>query len=239
MAGIDYRAKIAGQILGKPGVFDAYFRLYDELFDIGTGSHLIQIETPLQQSQQQINHDTILTAVRILKGNSRLTLDETKAAIQQQLQQSYSTRSLDLIVKIAVQAMLMVDSNVKESHGPDYAIGNFRHASWHSDESLVDFITKSFPQVLPERKDRVAMVLQDKKSLKAWKLRDRLGIVFRGTNNLTDHLLFDPSNRILYLFHHAAYLKAHLDWWNTQPQAGTTAKEVEIATALERYISCP
>lgn len=227
-----YRSKISAELLGKDGDFAAYFKLYEDLFELGTGDHIIQIERTGQQNRQPISHDAVLAATKILRENTGLTLDAMKAALEHGLQQGYSSHELGFVLKISVRAMFMIDSNVKESHGLEYAIGAWRHASWLPDESFVDFITKCFPHVDAERKSRVAMVLENKKSLKAWKLRDRLGIVLKGTDNLVDHLLYDPANRILYLFHHAAYLKAHLDRCSTQ--LGGAPKDVGIATAIEK-----
>ncbi|KAH6869268.1 hypothetical protein B0T10DRAFT_418762, partial [Thelonectria olida] len=132
-------------------------------------------------------------------------------------------------------AILMVDSAVNGYRSPGYTIGKYRHASWLPDEAFIDFVARCFPQVSSGRRDRVATVLDDKSSLKAWKLKDRLGINFRGTNNLADHLLFDPRNQILYLFHHTAYLKAHLDLWNGE----SVSKDVGITTTLKRGTLCP
>jgi len=229
----NYRSKIATDLLGKDGDFPAYFKLYEGLFELGTGDHIIQIEHTVQQNRNPISHDTILAAAKMVRENTSLTLDAMKVALEDGLlQQGYSSRELEFVLKIAVRAMYMIDSNVKGSHGPEYTIGVYRHAPWLSEESFVDFITKCFPHVTAERKSRVATVLENKKSLKAWKLRDRLGIVFRGTDNLVDHLLFDPVNRILYLFHHAAYLKAHLDRCSTH--LGGAAKDAGIASAIEK-----
>jgi hypothetical protein len=70
--------------------------------------------------------------------------------------------------------------------------------------------------------------------LKAWKLKDLAGITFKAANNLVDHLLFDPATRIVYLFHHSAYIKAHLDMWH---QKGDKAcKNLGQAQTLERSV---
>jgi len=229
----NYRNKIATDLLGKDGEFPAYFKLYGELFDLGTGDHIIQIERTAPHNRQPISHGTVLAAAKVLRENTSLTLDAMKVTLEVGLlQKGYSSHELDFVLKMAVRAMYMIDSNVKESHGPEYTIGVYRHASWLPNESFVDFITKCFPHVAAEKRSQVATVLENKKSLKAWKLRDRLGIVFKRTDNLVDHLLFDPVNRILYLFHHAAYLKAHLDRCSTH--LGGAAKDAGIASAIEK-----
>jgi len=227
----EYRSRIATLLLGKPGLFPAYFKLYDELFQHGTGGHIIQVDQPLQPGRQPIDHDTILTAATMLKKDTKLTPDTARSALQQHLLEGDPLGEFEFVMNMAVQAMFMIDANLNNSHSAKYTnIEKYRYPSWAPSECFVDFVNRCFPQVSTERRSKVEMVLEDKKSLKAWKLEGRLGIVFRGTDNLADHLLFTPDNRVLYLFHHAAYLKAHLDLWSGQP----AVQGVGITTALER-----
>ncbi|KAI0126786.1 hypothetical protein BJ170DRAFT_630005 [Xylariales sp. AK1849] len=231
----DYRTRIARELLGKSGEFQAYFRLYEELFDLGTRGHIIAIDNPLQHGRGTISHSAILTTVQVLRDNKGLTLDAIKVELEKKLQGDYLPREIDFIVDLAVQAMLMIDSDTREHHGPNYTMGQYRHTSWLTHECFVDFVSRSFPQVSVERRVRVAMALDDKRSLKAWKLKKRLGIVLKGTENLANHLLYDSSNQILYLFHHTAYLKAHLDMWSEED----ASKGIGITTTLERGTLSP
>ncbi|KAK4175064.1 hypothetical protein QBC36DRAFT_162744, partial [Triangularia setosa] len=96
---------------------------------------------------------------------------------------------------------------------PGYKYGMYQSALWSEDESVLNFAAGCFPQVPAERKQQVEAVTADRRSLKAWKLKDRLKIKFEATDNLAIHLLFDSQKRIIYLFHRAAYLKAHLNMW--------------------------
>jgi hypothetical protein len=56
-----------------------------------------------------------------------------------------------------------------------------------------------------------------KKHLKAWKLKKRCNLEFIPTDNITEHLLYDPKTKIVQVFHHMAYLKAHLRRSKDQP----------------------
>jgi len=50
--------------------------------------------------------------------------------------------------------------------------------------------------------------------MKAWKLRARFRLSFKGTDNLARHLLLDPlhpDGPTLYIFHYTVFLKAHMD----------------------------
>ncbi|KAK0744302.1 hypothetical protein B0T21DRAFT_357554 [Apiosordaria backusii] len=230
----NYRDHIAKTLLGKSGDFQAYFKVYNDLLDRGPRNVITQAP---HQPRNSISHETILAATDIIKKDSRVTLESTRRMIGQRFPNTYSTDELDFILEVAVQAMFMIDPNVNGSHGLGYMVGTYRPASWSANESFIDFVNKSFPQVSTEKRAQVETVLENKRSLKAWKLQDRVGIEFRGTNNLTDHLLLDRDNRILYLFHHTAYLKAHLNLWYRL--CGDGAKEVGIGSALERGMLSP
>jgi hypothetical protein len=41
-------------------------------------------------------------------------------------------------------------------------------------------------------------------------LKRLAGISFQGTNDISNHLRYDPINNILSIFHHAAFLKEQL-----------------------------
>ncbi|KAK3324488.1 hypothetical protein B0T19DRAFT_231347 [Cercophora scortea] len=230
-----YRDDLKREVLRGQGEFHAYFKLYDELFHRGTGNHLIELERPLHQERHPIQHEDITTAVRVLKASNRITLTATRTALRDQTHRDFTPREFDFVVNLAVQSMTMIDANVGDSHGSDFRIGKYRHASWLPDECFADFVSRCFPQVLAERRDRVAFVLDERKSLKAWKLKKRVKITFKGTDNLAEHLLYDPNNRVISLFHHAEYLHAHLGLWKEVPGS----KDVGIAAALERGTLSP
>lgn len=191
-----YKNQIAGSVLGKHGDFPAYFGVYDRLFSIATGSHIVEIDNPSHLFRQLITHGSILSIIRSLKTDNKLTLNATKEIIKQDcLPHHYSPRQLEDAVRIAVQALLMVNSNTTDSERPNYTIGGSEQPSWLADKSTLNFGIKCFPQAPAERKGRMEEVLREKKALKAWKLRDRLGIEFRPTDNLENQLLFDPEYR--------------------------------------------
>ncbi|KAK4448738.1 hypothetical protein QBC34DRAFT_406654 [Podospora aff. communis PSN243] len=228
-----YTNKIRTELLRKPGEFRAYFRVYHLIFRQYTGDHIIS--EPANPYQQPLSHDAVLTAASTLKANPKHTPETAVSELRVLLQQDHQDRVLKFAVNLAVQAMLMLDVNLIDSLTTDCSIHKDRRPKWASGEPFVDFVTGSFPRVSTERGERVASVLEDKKSLKAWKLERRLHIIFRGTDNIADHLLFNPNTGVVYLFHHAAYIKAHLSTWSGHE----APKGVGIATALERGTLSP
>jgi len=52
--------------------------------------------------------------------------------------------------------------------------------------------------------------MKEKNALKSWKLKKRAHIKFLLTDNLVEHLLYDPQDNIVRIFRQTAFLKAHL-----------------------------
>ncbi|KAF9878521.1 hypothetical protein CkaCkLH20_04013 [Colletotrichum karsti] len=112
------------------------------------------------------------------------------------------------LTNLAIQAMVMVDCDP----AADYSIRGYRPMSWTRKESFLGFMERSFPiDPNPSMNQKVEIALEEKTALKAWKLQKRLNVTFLGTNNISEHLLFDPKENYLYIFHHVGFLKAHLE----------------------------
>ncbi|KAJ4396544.1 hypothetical protein N0V93_000764 [Gnomoniopsis smithogilvyi] len=223
----DYRKKLTEKVLGKPGAFLAYFSLYDEMFELGGGGYVIQIQRP-DENWAPITHDTVLTAAQVLKVNSTLTLDGIKTKLAKELRVTYPPAQIEFTINLAVQTVFMIVSNVKSYSAPNYNIGKYHRPTWKPDETLAEFISRCFPESSPEQQRHVGRALEDKVELSASNLARRLGIEFKGTGNLAEHLLLDRNERVLYFFHHADYLRAQLGLWNDQ----ATAKTIPIEEAL-------
>ncbi|KAH7119253.1 hypothetical protein EDB81DRAFT_914798, partial [Dactylonectria macrodidyma] len=136
--------------------------------------------------------------------------DEAIQSLCKSLKTTPSESGIEIVINLAVQSMIMVDCAAKHWHATDFILGGYRPMSWLLTETFLNFVDRSFPVGLDSTTQRVQAAVEDKSSMKAWKLQKRLGVRFRGTNNLAEHLLFDPRSNCLYLFHHAEFLKAHL-----------------------------
>ncbi|PHH93005.1 hypothetical protein CDD83_2494 [Cordyceps sp. RAO-2017] len=132
---------------------------------------------------------------------------------------------------VAIRAAFMVDSAVSEGHGPGFAIGKHQQVSWQLSEPLTDFMNRCFPAY--GYIERSAEAFAEQKSIKAWKLKSRLGISFRGTDNLAQHLLLDERNAVLYLFHHSSFLKAQL----VRLLKEGVDKEADMSACLPRFVT--
>lgn len=104
----------------------------------------------------------------------------------------------------------MVDPAVQNCQPSSYTIGGYRTPSWGPTDSFLNFVERTFEKDSASDSKAGRIALEDRYALKAWKLKRMLGFQIRPTDNLADHLLFNERDNILFLFHHAAFLKAHL-----------------------------
>jgi hypothetical protein len=202
------RTKIAQYLLGRADEFPAYFELYETLVTQG-GAHVIPIDQPGEPNL--ISHDNILWIVELLRENPRVTWTDLNSQVRQRSEELITTLGSNKAINVAVQAMIMVDCSARDRHSTTYEVGNYRPISWESSEPFLDFVQRAFPCDSEEDRRRIKLVLRNKNALKAWKLKKRLGVTFRMTDNLMEHLLYDNHHRVLYLFHQTAFLKAHLE----------------------------
>ena len=150
----------------------------------------------------------VLEIAGLLKSNPRWTRIEALSKLPRGSKQEFSDEDVENALDIAVQAMLMIDSVATRGHAADFRLGGLRPKCWASNDSFVQFLESSFPKAVDF--SRISSVMEDQDSLKSWKLAKKLKITFKGTNNLADHLLYDSRYNTLYLFHHVAWLNAHL-----------------------------
>jgi len=190
--------------------FGTYFKIYDAL-------------TSPQYSTVQIypsaltSHDDIRRLALELRVNPQSTREEFKNKI-------FNPPSTDLEtiieqergINVAVQLMLMIDCSDKDRHYEGYEVGGFRPVSWDSSERFADFVRKVFPARIHDQ-NKVQTALKEKNALKCWKLRKRAHIKFLPTDNLAEHLLYDPRDNTVRLFRQTAFLKAHLRLSANQP----------------------
>jgi hypothetical protein len=192
---------IAQDFLGTPGDFVAWFRLYDEL----RARRRPRIGPPT--AIPLVPHSQILETADLLKSNPFLTRTEALRSLTRRTKQEVFDEHIEDALDIAVQAMLMTDCIATRGHASDFRRGGLRPKCWAPNDTFVHFLESSFCRAA--NLSSIRSVMEDQESLKSWKLAKKLRIVFKGTSNLADHLLYDGRYRTLYLFHHVAWLNAH------------------------------
>ncbi|KAH7019620.1 hypothetical protein EDB80DRAFT_205308 [Ilyonectria destructans] len=231
MGGIpEYRNRIASELLGttKRG-FEQYFKYYDQLVVPDTGAHIVQVDQPQSGDLTPITHADVLEAVKVIRGNPRRTLDEISGELYKTLKTKHSRVRVTSVVLLAARIMFMFDPAMTERHGSGYTIGKYKPVSWQPTQCLHAYVLECFPRA-SQSSDRVKNALANGRSIKAWKMKARSGIIFKGTDNLAQHLLLDSPNRVLYIFHHTSYLKAQLRLF----QGSNSTTEEDPLLSLQR-----
>ncbi|KAK7408883.1 hypothetical protein QQX98_008944 [Neonectria punicea] len=206
----DYRHRIATELLGTTKqAFDLYFKHYDRLVVPDADVYAVQLEKPQPGDLTPISHADVLEAVGVIRADPGKTLDQTTDELHEKLKVKHSRPRVKYAVQVAVRIMFMFDPAMNERHGPDYSIGTYIPVSWQPHQSLHQFVLQCFPKSA-KSSERVQDAIAEGRLIKAWKLKARSGITFKGTDNLAQHLLLDSRNRVLYIFHHTSFLKAQL-----------------------------
>ncbi|KAF5595319.1 hypothetical protein FPCIR_4479 [Fusarium pseudocircinatum] len=203
---------LATELLGAPSyspstspIFRAFFKHYNAVLSPSAfGDAIAEIESPVLKS-----HKDVLSCVQILKRNPTLTLNAFfDAAFPGQdarpAEKEYATRAV-------VRAAFMVNCASKDYYSEGFQSVTATRVKWEPDQGFADFLEKAFAP------NSVTTLTQDTKrykgSLKAWKLAKRNKIKIRPTNNLIDHLLYDPKDRVLNVFHQTMFLQSQLKRW--------------------------
>ncbi|KAI0103585.1 hypothetical protein F4814DRAFT_431937 [Daldinia grandis] len=178
--------------------FSAFFRFYCNTLcaDLFPTDILANSSThPLASS---IDVTKAVTMLRSQCGTSKETLIRQLFPGLPNYKQEQSLRTL---VKIS----FMLDTASYKSFSDDFQLrfGDAFPVNWKDDQSLVDFIHTTFSP-------SVYRVTETHNKLKAWKLKKRHGISIVPTNDLIQHLLYDPRSRTLTVFHQVAWLRAQL-----------------------------
>ena len=192
--------------------YSAYVHFYISLTCPAAEGAVIQVDDSIFRS-----HEDILECVRCIRANSTLTRRQFEEASFRQNNsarhpEDTPDRHLEDATRTVVRLGFMLDSALKAKYSSEFSVGGYSPSSWELNEPFNDFVERAIP------KQHVASVevKWQNKALRAWKLRKRQKVKFRATDNIMEHLLYDPQTRIVRVFHHTAYLKAHL--WRTQSQ---------------------
>ena len=183
--------------------FSAYFRVYDLLTNPRYAT--VQIYPPVINS-----HDGIRKLVLELRANPQSTRKEFRDRVFTSCLSEHSTAAdQEIAINFVIQVMLMIDCADKDRHWEGYEIGGFKPVCWEDSKSFADFVRGVFPLKIQDN-EKVRKALREKNTLKCWKLRKRAHVKFLPTNNLAEHLLYDPADNAIRIFHQTAFIKAHL-----------------------------
>lgn len=199
MAHQEHRDRLARELFGVSSAsLESYFRIYDNLM-AWNEVYILHVEDANPELPNTVTHDDILRAVQLLRRQPALSFDQVVSQLVAQFHNSHTKTCIEILVQISVRIMLMLDLTDSKD-------------MWQGDERFVDFVSRSFPRAASVNA-ATRGALEHHKAMKAWKLKARCNISFKGTDNLARHLLLDtlhPNGPTLYLFQCTAFLKAQL-----------------------------
>lgn len=185
--------------------FRAYFKHYRDIFCPYSSLETVTIATTIDRPALQ-HHADVLRCIQTLATNPTLTRDQFG---ERAFQGSGSSRDeKQYATKQVVSAAFMINCTSKDYYSEGFQSKTSTKTRWEADQAFVDFVRNAFDD---ERLRSVGREnLQRKKPLKAWKLVKRNKIKIRATNNLLEHLHYDPQDRVLKVFHQTMFLQAQL-----------------------------
>ncbi|OHE96134.1 hypothetical protein CORC01_08511 [Colletotrichum orchidophilum] len=202
------KIELSRHLFGKADDVPAFFSLYDDLLRNET-DFIVNIDP---EDAKPLSEREVILMTSLIKTHPAMTKEDVVKKVKTSFGINRSTEKIDSLINISVQLVSMADCNAGDHHSSDYSLGGFRPISWVHGESFLGFMERSFPMSKdPSIQEKAEAAVDEKAALKAWKLRNRFGIKFRGTHNLSEHLLLDPKSNSLYLFHHVGFLKAQLE----------------------------
>jgi hypothetical protein len=185
--------------------FSTFFDFYDSITrPRAHHAAIVQVHNPVLRS-----HDDILGILCDLKANHQSTYIEFKQRLRARWQTALDGE-IDHAINIAVHLMVMIDCTIVDSHSEGYEIDGYRPTKWQQNERFTDFVFNSFPLDNEDDRPRILEVQRNCNTLKAWKLKKRAHVTFKPTDDLREHLLYDPPENTVRLFRHTSFLKAHL-----------------------------
>ena len=177
--------------------YSAFLDLYQDLTSYDT---VIQIQTDCLSSHQYIRE-----SAELLRTNASWTRKE----FIRKMFPGYvaSTRRGHDPVSVVVQLTFMIDCNSKDGQSRNRRIGPWSPTRWEDEEGFQEFVRRTLPPHIQS-----AFPFQEsRRILAAWKLKNRCNVQVIATNNLAEHLLYDPQTNTVRIFHNTSWLKAQLE----------------------------
>jgi hypothetical protein len=224
MASDNDRKRVAAELFGTiPPALGSYFRVYDSLLARRENFVLdFEESKPGNRTPNRlITQSDVLEVATVLRRDPTLTLNQASEQLRIQPGTIRLPQQLRLTILVSAQVLLMLDFT-----GP--------MDTWQPSERFVDFVSRCIPKTAGFSA-AAKSALENQRSMKAWKLRARFRLSFKGTDNLARHLFLDPSHPdgpSLYIFHYTAFLKTQLDRLRQQ----NFHKDSDTLACLKRYV---
>ena len=180
--------------------YSAYFKLYTSLLcPSASECMVVQVDDAIFKT-----HEDLLKCAKRIRAGPKLTRRQFEHA---SFPQVTSAKDLEDATRTVVRVGFMLDCLLKDKYSRDFNVEGYSLPGWGIDEKFENFVNRAIPRQSTQLNLRLSGPY---KTLKAWKLKERQKLKFRPTDNIMEHLLYDPATRIVRVFHHTAYVKAHL-----------------------------
>ena len=180
-----------------------FFKYYESLFRGPPGSSVVNVARPAYSS-----HAEVVGLFGCLIGNT----SQTKADFSSLYATDVATDVREHGIRALLQASLMIDCALKQHLPEGHKVSDFVPQSWGEQQSFDEFVERCFPSPAQSQKVRQDSEnpLAQRSRLTAWKLKEWHKLRLRPTDNLAEHLVFEPESSILHVFRQVGWLKAHL-----------------------------
>jgi hypothetical protein len=137
-------------------------------------------------------------------------------------------------VRQTVKLAYLIDSASQDDYPNGFRFENepIFPVKWRPEQTFYDFFKTAFPAAAGTQEVWTASSKQT--SLKAWKLRRRLGLDIVRTDDLAEHLVYNPQAKTLAVFHQVEWLRAQIS--HVKDRRLGEAVEVSLATCV--FPSC-
>ncbi|KAK1493637.1 hypothetical protein CCUS01_02938 [Colletotrichum cuscutae] len=151
----------------------------------------------LSASGYSLRKEQVWTAIQTLKSDPLATKESILSAANNQ----YSEAILECAVRLTFMTACQTEGT---------ALGSYHTQEWKTNETLVAFLGRVYPQVYAGGTPDKAI---DTRNLSAHILHKNAGIVVKATETLSDHLSLVQGEgfKTLLVFHHRAFLKHSFD----------------------------
>ncbi|KAI4625217.1 uncharacterized protein J4E87_005063 [Alternaria ethzedia] len=187
----------------KPETHAVFFKYYETLFRGPPGSYVVNVARPAYSS-----HAEVVRFFDYLIGNT----SQTKADFSCLYATDVAINVREHGIRALLQASLMIDCALKQHLPEGRKVGDFVPRTWGQKQSFANFVERCFPSPAQSQQVRQESEspLAQRGRLKAWKLKEWHKLRLRPTDNLAEHLVFDPDGSVVHVFRQVGWLKAHL-----------------------------
>jgi hypothetical protein len=205
---------------------DAYIKHYNDVVRPYAGNPanaVISVGTPALRT-----HSDLLDCATVLQQSAGSTFDHFIANCRP-LRQMTESREKEHTVNTLINVLFMVDCGLRNYHSRKFQMTNLSSAKWEGVVRFHEFVEETFlSQGIGSTNVQARVTFlpmqgsdatRNQKALKAWKLIARYGLQIKPTNNLLEHLAYNPTTRCLKVFHQVSFLRAQLQRTNGEALA--------------------